>query len=58
MKQRDLIKRLEAAGYHKARGDGNHIVYKKPSSQFVAVPRHREVNEDTAKSILGVVGLR
>lgn len=58
MKRRDLIKQLEAAGYRKARDDGDHTVYTKPGSQAAIVPRHREINEITAKKILKVEGLK
>ena len=58
MKRRDLIKKLEAAGYKVHRDDGNHTVYEKEGSRPVQVPRHREINENTAKSILKVAGLK
>ena len=58
MKRRDLIKNLEAAGYKVDRDDGNHTVYEKEGSRPVQVPRHREINENTAKSILKVAGLK
>lgn len=58
MKRRDLIKRLEAAGYYKARDDGDHTVYKKPGFPAAIVPRHREVNEITAANILKLAGLK
>lgn len=58
MKQRDLIKKLGAAGYKVDRDDGNHTVYEKEGSRPVQVPRHREINENTAKSILKVAGLK
>lgn len=58
MKRRDLIKQLESAGYHKARDEGNHTVYKKQGSRPVEVPRHREIKENTAKTILRTAGLR
>lgn len=57
MKRRDLIKRLEAAGYRLARDDGDHTVYTKPGSRPISVPRHREINERTASSILRDAGL-
>lgn len=57
MKRRDLIKKLETAGYQLDRDDGNHSVYEKPGSRPVQVPRHREINENTAKSILKVAGI-
>ena len=56
MKRRDLIKKLEAAGYKLDR-TGDHAIYEKKGRQPVQVPNHREINERTAKSILGVAGL-
>ena len=58
MKRRDLIKKLEAAGYRADRDDGGPTVYEKDGSRPVQVPRHREINENTAKSILKVAGLK
>lgn len=58
MKRRDIIKKLEAAGYHIARDDGNHTVYEKTGSRPVQIPRHREVNENTAKTILKIAGVK
>lgn len=57
MKRRDLIKKLEAAGY-KADRDGDHTIYEKEGSRPVQVPRHREINENTARAILKVAGLK
>lgn len=57
MKHRDLIKKLEAAGYRVDRDDGGHTIYEKEGSRPVQVPRHREINENTAKSILKAAGL-
>ncbi len=58
MKRRDLVKQLEAAGYQLARDEGDHTIYRKPNAQPIAVPRHREINENTAKTILRMAGLR
>lgn len=58
MKRRDLVKLLESAGYRIARDDGDHTIYEKPGCRSVQVPRHREVNENTAKGILRAAGLR
>ena len=58
MKRRDLIKRLEAAGYRKERDTGGHTVYAKAGSRPIPVPRHNEVNEQTAKTILRAAGLK
>ena len=58
LKRRDLIKRLETAGYRKERDSGDHTVYAKPGSRPIPVPRHNEVNEQTAKAILKAAGLK
>lgn len=58
VKRRDLIKKLEEAGYTLDRDDGNHSVYEKPGSRPVQVPRHREISENTAKSILKAAGIK
>ncbi len=58
MKRRDLIKQLSVAGYRIDRDDGNHTVYEKEGAQPVQVPRHREINEYTARSILKTAGLK
>ena len=57
MKRRDLIKQLEAAGYKAAR-EGDHTIFEKPGGRPVQVPKHREVNENTARAILKAAGLR
>ena len=57
MKRRDLIKKLEAAGYRLDR-TGDHAIYEKPGSRPVQVPNHREINENTAKAILKAVGIK
>lgn len=58
MKRRDLVKALERAGYSVARDDGGHTIYAKDGSRPVQVPRHREINENTAKAILKAAGLK
>ncbi len=58
MKRRDLIKKLQVAGYHVEREDGDHTILEKPGSRSLQVPRHREINEITAKSILKAAGLK
>lgn len=57
MKRRDLIKKLETAGYRIDR-DGDHTIYEKEGCRPVQVPRHREINENTARAILRAAGLR
>ena len=58
LKRRDLVKKLEAAGYRVDRDDGGHTVYEKEGGCPVQVPRHREINENTARAILKTAGLR
>lgn len=58
MKRRDLIKALEDAGFRKIRDEGDHTVYFKQGYPLASVPRHRELNELTAKGILKAAGLK
>ncbi len=58
MKRRDIINKLLAAGYHKARDRGDHTIYEKDGCRPIPVPRHREVNENTSKAILKQAGLK
>lgn len=58
MKRRDLIKILEANGFSLVRDNGEHSIYKAPNKRIVQVPRHRELNENTAKQILKDAGLK
>lgn len=57
MKQRDLIKKLEEAGFRFKEHGGNHDTYKR-GSDTEQVPRHTEINEITAKRILKKWGLK
>lgn len=57
LKRRDLIKKLESRGYRLDRDDGNHSIYEKSGNRPVQVPRHREINEFTAKAILKTAGI-
>ena len=57
MKRRDLIIKLESAGY-KAERDGDHTIYEKEGKRPVQVPRHREITENTAREILKAAGLK
>lgn len=56
LKQRDLIKRLTEAGFKKIRTE-SHITFRKDGVATVQVPKHKEINENTAKSILKAAGL-
>lgn len=58
MKRRDIIKKLEHAGFYVIRDEGNHTNFWKPGSRVIQIPRHREVNENTAKQILKDAGLK
>lgn len=51
MKQRDLIKKLEDAGFTFERHGGNHDIYRRGNNSE-KVPRHKEVNESLARVIL------
>lgn len=57
MKQRDLIKRLEDAGFTFERHGGRHDVYKRGNDEE-EIPRHKEINERLANKILRKWGLR
>lgn len=56
MKRRDIIKKLEDAGFRFKEHGGNHDTYKR-GSDTEQVPRHTEINEITAKKILRNGGL-
>ena len=51
MKQRDLIKLLQSAGFEFYRHRGKHDVYRRGTDEEY-VPRHKEINEKLAKEIL------
>lgn len=51
MKQRELIKRLEAAGFVFERHGSNHDIYARGDDEE-QVPRHKDINEVLAKAIL------
>ncbi len=53
MKRRDLIKKIEAFGCLLVRHGGSHDWYSNPKTkQSQPVPRHKEINENLAKSII------
>ncbi len=58
MKRRDLVKMLEAAGYRENRNNGGHAIYEKTGCRSLQVPNHREINENTANTILKTAGLK
>jgi len=56
MKRRDLIRKLEKAGYVLDR-IGDHSIYEKPGCRPVQVPNHREVKEMLAEKIMKNAGI-
>ena len=64
MKRRDLVQALEAAGHHWVREGDHTTIYKPgvpkdqpPLRGLIQVPRHSEINEITAKSVLKQAGI-
>lgn len=51
MKRRMLIKKLEKAGFRFKEHGGNHDTYKR-DMDTEQIPRHKDINEITAKRIL------
>ena len=51
MKQRDLVKKLEGAGFIFERHGSNHDIYVR-GDEKVEVPRHKEIDERLAKAII------
>ena len=58
MKHRDLIKKIKDAGYTLDRDNGDHSIYEKEGCRPIQIPRHKEINENTAKQILRVAGIK
>ncbi|MCD8118372.1 MAG: type II toxin-antitoxin system HicA family toxin [Lachnospiraceae bacterium] len=56
MKQRDLVKQLQDIGFTFWRHGGNHDIYRR-GNDTEKVPRHKEINEQLARSILRKWGL-
>jgi mRNA interferase HicA len=53
MKHQDLIRTIEALGWRLLRRGGRHDVYARLGAQhLIAVARHTEINEFTARAIL------
>lgn len=57
MKQRELVKKLEQAGFRFERHGGKHDIYKRGNDEE-AVPMHNEINERLARAILKKWGLK
>jgi len=58
MKRRDLIRKLEDAGFKLKRHGNEHDIFERGENEFETVPRHREINEITAKGILRKWGIK
>lgn len=56
MKRRDLIKKFESKGWWLLKHGGNHDIYTN-GTDIEPVPRHKEINEMTAKAIIKRRGL-
>ncbi len=56
MKQRDLIKLLTKAGFQFKEHGGNHDTYVR-GTDIEQIPRHKEINEITARKIIRKWGL-
>ena len=57
MKSKDLCKALTRNGYELCRHGNNHEIYRK-GKITVVVPRHKEINEETARAIIKKAGLK
>ena len=57
MKRKDLVRLLEKNGWWKLREGGGHTVYTN-GRETEPIPRHSEINEITAKSIIKRWGLK
>ncbi len=57
MKRTDLIRLMEKNGWIFLRSGGNHDIYQK-NGEIEPIPRHKEINELTAKSIIRRRGLK
>lgn len=54
MKRKELVKRLRIRGWVLLREGGNHSVFT-DGVRTISIPRHKEINENTAKAILKAV---
>ncbi len=57
MKRKDLVKMLENSGWYLKRNGSNHDIYTN-GKESEMIPRHTEVNENLAKSIIRRRGLK
>ncbi|MBY0584428.1 type II toxin-antitoxin system HicA family toxin [Murdochiella sp. Marseille-P8839] len=52
MKRRDIEKELKKLGFVFVDNGGNHDLFMNEKGIKISVPRHREIKENTAKTIL------
>ena len=57
MKRRDLIKLFEQNGWYFLRDGGRHDIYTN-GKESEPIPRHKEINEKLAKSLIRKHGLK
>ena len=57
MKRRELIKLLEKNGWYIKRNGGNHDLYTN-GKHTEPIPRHPDINERLARSIIKKLGLK
>jgi predicted RNA binding protein YcfA (HicA-like mRNA interferase family) len=53
----ECIKALEHVGYYVARTKGAHVRLRSPGRKPVTVPKHKELDPGTLRSIIRVTGL-
>ena len=58
MKRRDLIRKLEEAGFKLKRQGKENDIFERGEDESETVPRHRDINEITAKGILRKWGIK
>lgn len=56
MKHKDLVRRLESKGWYLLKHGSNHDIYTN-GKDIEPIPRHKEINEMLAKSIVKRRGL-
>lgn len=57
MKKRDVVRFIESHGAKFKRHGGNHDIYVL-GKRRTSVPRHNEIDEDTAKGIFKQLGIK
>ena len=57
MKRRDVVKKLEEAGWEITHGGSHDLAIHPDKPGKIPIPRHSEINEYTAKRILRDAGI-